>query len=467
VNFAKLNHVLIPSTKAGRDRLRRSALGRLTRPVGWLYAALSSEGRVLAVLVLLLGAMAMEVYGTRIYLLWSALVGMMVAALLVRFVLRLDRVRVEVRAPPRVSVGEPLRFEVVLHNEGERDHPAVRVSGPFLPWDGRWIGELPVFGLLPARGSVRGEARASFIERGEHHLDPFMAAALAPFGLAVGPAVRSSGCRFLVVPRIAPVERVTLPLGDRYQPGGIAQASRIGEAMELMGVRPYRRGDPVRDLHALTWARTGSPHVREYQQEYFSRVGVILDNDRTVVSDQGLEAAVSLAAGVVACLSRGEALIDLLVVDGQVHPLTVGRSLGFLEQALDLLACVQPGAPLETPALLGRLEPYLAQLSCVLLITEASIEPEPALAGQGRRAAAGAEGPGAERRWPADLLGRGSALEREASESRRQLVEALEARGVRCRVLRISRRPRSHTPKLRSERIVPVEAVQAEEPLLL
>jgi uncharacterized protein (DUF58 family) len=150
--------------------------------------------------------------------------------------------------------------------------------------------------------------------------------------------------------------------------------------MDLRGVRPYRPGDPVRDLHARSWARVGIPVVREYQQEYFSRIGVVLDCDcdsdrkgaRKGSDDSDgadrLEAALSLSAGVLSCLSRGEALIDLLVIGDRVHPLTLGRSLGTFEQALDLLACVQPGPPFAAERVLSRLRAYLPRLSCVIFL---------------------------------------------------------------------------------------------------
>jgi uncharacterized protein (DUF58 family) len=166
--------------------------------------------------------------------------------------------------------------------------------------------------------------------------------------------------------------KIAMPLGGRHQPGGVALASKSGESMDLLGVRPYRPGDPVRDLHARSWARTGTPVVREYQQEYFSRVGVVLDTDLAVADDTLLEAAISLAAGVVAHLSRGEALIDLLVVGDQVHDMTLGRSLGFLDQALDVLACVRSGPALSPDALLFRLAPYLPRLSGLILVALAA-----------------------------------------------------------------------------------------------
>jgi hypothetical protein len=59
-------------------------------------------------------------------------------------------VSIDVLAPRRVTVGEELRFRVVLKNAGERDLFAVRVRGPFLPWDGRWSGKAPTVRVLRA-----------------------------------------------------------------------------------------------------------------------------------------------------------------------------------------------------------------------------------------------------------------------------------------------------------------------------
>jgi len=371
MNFARLNHILIPSTREDRERLRRSFLVRAARPLVWLYHALSDEGRALSVLTLFVGTAGMEVRKTQLHILWGALVGLLVGSLLMRRFFRLRRVRLTATTPPRVAIGETLTINLSLRNASERDYHTLRIRAPFLPWDGTWLSPEPQIAQLTAHGSARCEMQARFIERGEHQLDLFHAGALVPLGLALGPLVDSTPCRFVVVPKIARVEHITLPRSVRYQPGGVAQASTVGEAMELMGVRPYRRGDPVRDLHSKTWARTGKPHVREYQQEYFTRIGVILDNDETTGSEATFESAISLAAGVVARLSRGEALIDLLVVGGTVHSLTIGRSLGFFEQALDHLACAKQAPPVDHEQLLARLEPFLSRLSAFIIVTRA------------------------------------------------------------------------------------------------
>ncbi|MBX3211999.1 MAG: DUF58 domain-containing protein [Labilithrix sp.] len=366
--LARLNHILIPKTKTERDRFRTGRLGRALAPAIALWGSLTDEGRMVLVVTLVVGALSADPQRTSAYLVFSILVGLVVGSLAAARALRLERAAVRVSVPRRVTVGEEVTFTVTCHRDaGAEVAPiAIRVRGPFLTWDGSWTSPPPDELTVGPGGTASATMRARFVARGLHHLDPFTAARVAPLGLACGPRVASDGVKVHVVPRIANVARVPIALATKHQPGGVALASKAGESMDLLGVRPYRPGDAVRDLHARTWARTGKPAVREYQQEYFTRVGVVLDTS-TRDPDQ-LEAAVELAAGVVAHLSRGEALIDVLVVGETVHDLTVGRSLGWLDQALELLAVAAPGPKLDARRLARRLEPQLALLSTVIAI---------------------------------------------------------------------------------------------------
>lgn len=367
IDFARLNHILIPKTKDERDRFRNAWLGRVAIQVFGVWGSLTDEGRTLVVVTPIVGAVAVDVQRTSAYVVFSILVGLIAGSLLAARLLRLERMAVRVSAPRRVMLGDEVAFTVTCHREASASPPvAIRIRGPFLPWDGRWTSASPEEMVAMAGETTRATMRARFVARGLHHLDPFTAAQVAPLGLACGPRTSSDGVKVYVVPRIANVVRLPLAIATKHQPGGVALASKAGESMDLLGVRPYRPGDPVRDLHARTWARTGSPAIREYQQEYFTRVGVVLDTSTR--DEEILEAAIELAAGVIAYLSRFDALIDVLVVGDAVHDLTVGRSLGSLDQALELLAATSRGPALDATKLVTRLQPHLAQLSSVIVV---------------------------------------------------------------------------------------------------
>ncbi len=369
VNFARLNYILIPDTPEDLDRARASWAGRyIGRPVLWLYGALSREGRVVFVLAMFVIIGSLDVNQSSNHMLASLLAGALVASLAARRWFAMGDVSLDIEAPSRVTAGHEVQVRIKLTNRGPRTYGALQLERPFLSWDGSWMGPPLSMDGLPAHHAHTLQTRARFDARGRHYLDSFVVAEALPMRLALGPGRRSNGTPFLVVPRVAPVDHLRLSMIPRFQPGGVPLASKTGESSELYGLRPYRRGDRLRDLHARSWARTGKPVVREYQQEYFTRVGVFLDTDLSDTSERAFEAAISLAAGIVLHLSRGEALIDLLVTGDELHALTVGRSLGTFEQALDHLACAQPGPPFDRARTLGLLTPYLGRLSSVVLV---------------------------------------------------------------------------------------------------
>lgn len=378
MNFARLNHILIAPTKHERDRVRSTRLGRIFIAMFGAWEMFSTEGRFVLLFWLLAGLFVDMV--TCVYQLWSVVTGALVAGLVMRRFFSVRELSVRVVAPRRVTVCEEASVTLRVHNGSAQHHRSIRIQGPFLPWDGSYLGAAPSLPALAPGESDERSLRMRFSARGEHHLDPFVIRALVPLGLTMGAGVQTDGTRLLVVPRVAVVSELRLPNATRYQPGGVVLASRTGESRELVGVRPYRAGDPIRDIHARTWARSGRPAVREYEQEYFTRIGVVVDTERKRVGERSFEAALSLAAGVVAHLTRGEALIDLLVAGDQVLTLTLGRSLGFLEQALDMLACVQPAGALDLPVMQRRLRAHLERLSCVVFVALCWDEPRAAFA---------------------------------------------------------------------------------------
>ena len=115
----------------------------------------------------------------------------------------------------------------------------------------------------------------------------------------------------LVYPRFWHLDQFDVPVGRSYQPGGIPLASSTGDAIEFVGTRDYREGDPIKNIHWRSWARRGKPVVKEYQEEYFSRVAIILDTylklGFTAEDRAAFEGAVSTVASVADWFSRAGA----------------------------------------------------------------------------------------------------------------------------------------------------------------
>lgn len=346
------------SAGSARRILRRS----------WMLARLSREGRALFAVACLALPLSLNIGRGETHILVLAALALLAASLLVSRAYRAAGLSVVASTPQRVALGEELCVALELANGGTSKLWRLRTEAPPLGHDGRAL-ELPedVEHLAPGE-RMRLSARLCFQRRGAHHLDPFRIAQLVPFGLARGAAGESRGAAFMVVPRVARVTEVGATRARRHQPGGVAGASRVADATDLAGVRPYRPGDPLRDLHARSWARHGEPMVRQYREEYFARIGIVIDTDLSAQNDAAFEAALSLVAGIVARLCEGEELVDVLVTGERTERLSLGRHTVALERALDMLATLQRSAGFDVERLHGQLAPHLPRLSSVLFV---------------------------------------------------------------------------------------------------
>jgi hypothetical protein len=146
----------------------------------------------------------------------------------------------------------------------------------------------------------------------------------------------------MILPRRYPLPPIELPGTMRYQAGGIALASNVGQSDEFVSLRDYRNGDPIRHIHWRSWAKAGKPVVREFEDEFFVRHALVLDTFTDHPNSEVFEEAVSVAASFACSIRTQESLLDLLFVGPESYCFTAGRGLGSSEQMLEILAAVQP-----------------------------------------------------------------------------------------------------------------------------
>ena len=342
MNFARLNHILIPDTKDERDRFRDGRIGRLAAPIVKLYRALTTEGRFLAIFWLLSGAASVDVGGTRTYILWTLVSTLLFVCLMARRRYRMDDVRISISAAPEVVLGEVLPITIRLENRGASRMTAFRVQGPLLPWDGAYTDASPVVSVLDTGDVKHAVAKATFRARGEHHLDSFFVARVVPPGLSVGPSCATRGVRFVVVPRPAHVASLELRAPSQDEADGLRRVFGVNDDPEMAGIRPYRPGDRLRDLHARSWARVGYPVVREYELPVESRVAIRLGCGAGT-TDALFEGSVELAAGIIQYLVARQISVDLAIPGADVGWLSINPGGIALGQAMQRLGCVQLG----------------------------------------------------------------------------------------------------------------------------
>ncbi len=202
-----------------------------------------------------------------------------------------------------------LEFEHARIREDEPAHALLRITNRgFWPAFGLVVGGrgFPVGVGLPgssARPRGRQEVRGNLgrLPRGKYPLAPLSLVSAFPLALVeAGPAIEVPAA-LLVWPRTFPVGEMPEPDCPLQREGNF-ESRRVGTGGDLAGLRPYRQGDSLRQIHWRQTARHDRLIVCERHATRVPRIQVLLDTDpRSHVGAGGdgtLEWAIRAAASL-------------------------------------------------------------------------------------------------------------------------------------------------------------------------
>ncbi|MBI5772259.1 MAG: DUF58 domain-containing protein [Verrucomicrobia bacterium] len=228
---------------------------------------------------------------------------------------------------------------------------------------------------LPPNGEAEVQVELQPLRRGVLRLDGLVVARPDPFGLFRSFARVRLPQTILILPKRYHLPPVALPGAMQYQQGGVALAASVGESEEFVSLRDYRHGDPLRHIHWKSWAKTGRPIVKEFQDEFFVRHALVLDTFADTGRAEVFEEAVSVAASFACTVLTQDSLLDLMFVGPQAFTFTAGRGVAHVDQMLEVLAAVQLCPDRSFDSLRQLVLDHAATLSgciCVLLAWDES-----------------------------------------------------------------------------------------------
>jgi uncharacterized protein (DUF58 family) len=354
---------------------RRGPRIRIFRWLNHLYTVrLTDTGRALFWVLIASSMFGNVSYVLKVYFLFCLVSCLFLVCVVMARAARVP-LSVDAQIPQRSTCGARVPVEIRVTNPTGRAALDTAIREGDLPrhvwFHPRW--GLPLPDVAP-RSEVTVTAELEFRRRG-HYLLPGIQQ-LTHFPLGIWRDVRHlrRPRSLLVYPKFHPLISLDIPVGKRYQPGGIALSSYLGDSTEFISTREFREGDSLRNIHWRSWARLGKPVVKECHEEYFCRIALLLDT--FVLEDpkeryrREFEAAISVAAAVADRLSKEEYVIDVFAAGPEIYYFQAGRSLAYLENVLDILACIEPchEAPFEkiTPLLLDELATITTTIFVVL-----------------------------------------------------------------------------------------------------
>jgi uncharacterized protein (DUF58 family) len=358
----------------------------------WMTRRFTGAGFLALGTLVTAAALGIDTNQTLAYQIFTFLYALLAAAMLAALLLR-PKFQVARILPRMITAGEAFDYRVLVKNLGTRPadglalledlgdpRPAFaefRYALRFPTYRGWWrlamrnqiahIDDTTLPALAP-RAEAEVRVRGLAYRRGTLRLEGATVARADPLGLFRSLARVALPDKVVVLPRRYSLPRLTLSGARRYQHGGVTLASSVGESEEFMSLRDYRPGDPLQRIHWKSYARSGKPVVREYQDEFFERYALVLD---TFTDRDGavFEEAVSLAASFACTLDTQESLLDLMFVGSESYCYTAGRGQMQPESLVEILAGVRACADRAFRVLHDALLARRAALSgCVLIL---------------------------------------------------------------------------------------------------
>ena len=312
----------------------------------------------------------------------------------------------ERRLPKFGTVGETLRYRILLRNPGRKPQNALQLieempdprpsfeefvrtpepgeerrnwldrSNGYYRW--RWLmarnirAHIPELAVpdLPPGGGCEVTAVLTPLRRGVLRLTGTTVACPDPFGLFRLLRKIPLPESIMILPKRHAMPSFALPGAMKYQLGGVSLASSVGESEEFVSLREYRPGDPLRRMHWKSFAKLGKPIIKECQEEFFVRHALILDTFGELASEAIFEEAVSIAASLACTIQDQDSLLDLMFVGLEAYCFTSGRGVGHIERMLEILASVQMCREKDFAALEHLVLTHATELSgcvCVFL----------------------------------------------------------------------------------------------------
>jgi uncharacterized protein (DUF58 family) len=251
---------------------------------------------VLMALTLFFFAAATNTLSGWLYVISGLSLGLMLlAAVLPSWALRGIQVQREI--PLTVSVGEDLHLAITCQASGTRQ--LIELVDPLpLPL----IEKQPSTVLEEFTGTHRWSYTIIPKRRGLYYGQHIVLRTAAPLGLFSRKKILAAPTEIVVYPRILALRRCPLldQIGDQGQAVETGRTWRDHPSEGLTkSARPYRWGDPIKNVHWRTSARLGSLYTRELEQSKNEEaIVLVLDSRPEYIQEERFEQAIEATAAL-------------------------------------------------------------------------------------------------------------------------------------------------------------------------
>ncbi|NLT22324.1 MAG: DUF58 domain-containing protein [Syntrophorhabdus sp.] len=218
----------------------------------------------------------------------------------------LSKLDLMIEFPQEVYAGSRVPVKITMRNR-RRFLPAFLIG---LSAD-RISALLP---FTPRKGTSSVYTSVTFHERGLHTIEDPSVYSVFPFNFFTRFKRLRRAYTITVLPRLKACDLASL-YRKEHRSRGERTSDKIGYDSDIVSIREYVRGDPIKYIHWKATARTGRLKTKE--QSSLSYQPVIIEFDRVLVKD--IEERISCVAYTIVQLLRNNVPVGLRI-DGRLYP---------------------------------------------------------------------------------------------------------------------------------------------------
>ncbi len=282
-----------------------------------------------------------------LYLMFSLVLATLVLGQFMPY-LALGRITAERRAPQVAVVGDLVRLEFFLRNQGLLPRFMVEVIDRFPGGEYGRTAPMLFTSYLPPRSDLRQELLVTCAVRGEFELGPLQLASSFPLGIACHRKPASGRPqKILVYPATFLIPELPIsPSTTTHREAG-ESISIAGGSEEFFGLREYREGDPIRTVHWPSSARRNQLLVKEMEVRVSAQVTLLLDlyapAHAGAGSEHSLEYAVKIAASICLHIQERQHQVQLLGFGEKLYHTPSRPGAEHLPELMTMLAKAKSG----------------------------------------------------------------------------------------------------------------------------
>jgi len=274
--------------------------------------------------------------------------------------------------PSKIEEDSVMDFDIVVLNKGKLVISNLIIKDHYPFEEGKEAVKTILIDCLPSGSTARTKLKTIFLKRGKYNIGPVFIYLYDFFGLYAFKKTLPIYSEIYVYPKTFFINKLP-ELNRGISPWfGIETARTSGEFDEYFGIREYKPGDPIKNIHWLSTVRNNKLIVKQYQHQSYFRVSLIFNLEPNRNFGEGRESVIEymikIAASLIKYLIEKNISVEIISHSKEFVYIPFNKGREYLEDIMKFLAIAVPESNVSLGEIFQDYSSYISDNSSLICI---------------------------------------------------------------------------------------------------